>query len=344
MLISLKQLNQRLFNTPLIDYPYGLAHGKMGLIIYLYHLWSYTNDTNYKDRAEHLLEDLLEHDLSIDSDLSVEEGLCGIALGLDYLIRQKFVAGDANKLLGEIDDLLFKQIAFSKIESTYFPPQLVHILYYIHNRLEIQTNDEERFPFEGMGIKVVDILANLIDASFFKESYTFSIYHYHVPVLMRTFSCLIQHDFYKERIRKILEQLSLYLFAHLPHLHLNRLYLLWGTLPLRDCNPDWHRYVDELRKSIDLNRIYEEEVKGRNIYISDGYAALYFLLEAVNKEIPEYAIPFNPRSIYDRILSSDAWDALIENKYYYDIHRGLLNGFPGVELALLNIKQKYLCE
>ena len=40
MLISLKQLNQRLFNTPLIDYPYGLAHGKMGLIIYLYHLWS----------------------------------------------------------------------------------------------------------------------------------------------------------------------------------------------------------------------------------------------------------------------------------------------------------------
>ena len=49
-----------------------------------------------------------------------------------------------------------------------------------------------------MGIKLVDILANLIDASFFKESYTFSIYHYHVPVLMRTFSCLIQHDFYKE--------------------------------------------------------------------------------------------------------------------------------------------------
>ena len=55
MLISLKQLNQRLFNTPLIDYPYGLAHGKMGLIIYLYHLWSYTNDTNYKDRAEQFL-------------------------------------------------------------------------------------------------------------------------------------------------------------------------------------------------------------------------------------------------------------------------------------------------
>ncbi len=35
MLISLKQLNQRLFNIPLSDYPYGLVYGKMGLIIYV---------------------------------------------------------------------------------------------------------------------------------------------------------------------------------------------------------------------------------------------------------------------------------------------------------------------
>ena len=48
--------------------------------------------------------------------------------------------------------------------------------------------------------------------------------------------------------------------------------------------------------------------------------------------------------IYDRIISSDAWDALMENEYYYNIHRGLLNGFPGTVLALLNIKQRYLCE
>ena len=41
--------------------------------------------------------------------------------------------------------------------------------------------------------------------------------------------------------------------------------------------------------------------------------------------------------IYDRIISSDAWDALMENEYYYNIHRGLLNGFPGTVLALLNI-------
>ena len=161
---------------------------------------------------------------------------------------------------------------------------------------------------------------------------------------MKTLSCLIQYDFYKDRIQKVLEQLSLYMFSHLPHLHLNRLYLLWGILPLRDCSPDWQRYVNELRKSINLDIIYNREIKGKDIYISNGYASLYFLLEGLKRDFPEYTIPFNPHLIYDWIISSDAWDALMENEYYYNIHRGLLNGFPGTVLALLNIKQRYLCE
>lgn len=119
---------------------------------------------------------------------------------------------------------------------------------------------------------------------------------------------------------------------------------LWGILPLRNCSPDWQRYVNELRKSINLDIIYNREIKGKDIYISNGYASLYFLLEGLKRDFPEYTIPFNPHLIYDRIISSDAWDALMENEYYYNIHRGLLNGFPGTVLALLNIKQRYLCE
>lgn len=249
-----------------------------------------------------------------------------------------FVDGDINDLLSGIDDLLFKKLVFGNMESRYSLSQLIHFLYYIYKRLEIQTNDNERFPFEGLAIKLVNQLADLIDASFFEESYTFSIYQYHVPILMKTLSCLIQYDFYKDRIQKVLEQLSLYMFSHLPHLHLNRLYLLWGILPLRNCSPDWQRYVNELRKSINLDIIYNREIKGKDIYISNGYASLYFLLEGLKRDFPEYTIPFNPHLIYDRIISSDAWDALMENEYYYNIHRGLLNGFPGTVLALLNIK------
>ena len=313
---QIDSLNKHLIGSLHTSYPFGLAHGKMGLLIYLYHLYDYTQEAIYKEKAERLLDDLLENDLSKNAELTVEEGLCGVALGLDYIV----------------------------MESRYSLSQLIHFLYYIYKRLEIQTNDNERFPFEGLAIKLVNQLADLIDASFFEESYTFSIYQYHVPILMKTLSCLIQYDFYKDRIQKVLEQLSLYMFSHLPHLHLNRLYLLWGILPLRNCSPDWQRYVNELRKSINLDIIYNREIKGKDIYISNGYASLYFLLEGLKRDFPEYTIPFNPHLIYDRIISSDAWDALMENEYYYNIHRGLLNGFPGTVLALLNIKQRYLCE
>ena len=101
--------------------------------------------------------------------------------------------------------------------------------------------------------------------------------------------------------------------------------------------------ICERTKKINQSR-YNREIKGKDIYISNGYASLYFLLEGLKRDFPEYTIPFNPHLIYDRIISSDAWDALMENEYYYNIHRGLLNGFPGTVLALLNIKQRYLCE
>ena len=134
------------------SYPFGLAHGKMGSLIYLYH--DYTQEAIYKEKAERLLDDLLENDLSKNAELTVEEGLCGVALGLDYIVKKQFVDGDINDLLSGIDDLLFKKLVFGNMESRYSLSQLIHFLYYIYKRLEIQTNDNERFPFEGLAIKL----------------------------------------------------------------------------------------------------------------------------------------------------------------------------------------------
>ena len=95
-----------------------------------------------------MLDDLLENDLSKNAELTVEEGLCGVALGLDYIVKKQFVDGDINDLLSGIDDLLFKKLVFGNMESRYSLSQLIHFLYYIYKRLEIQTNDNERFRSE----------------------------------------------------------------------------------------------------------------------------------------------------------------------------------------------------
>lgn len=97
-----------------------------------------------------------------------------------------------------------------------------------------------------------------------------------------------------------------------------------------------------MKRDIDLNRILTQEIKGRNIYISNGFPCLYGLLESLKRSYSEYAFEYDPHLIYDLIVNSEAWEALKYEPYYYQIHRGLLNGFPGTILTLLDLKKKYL--
>ena len=83
---QIDSLNKHLIGSLHTSYPFGLAHGKMGLLIYLYHLYDYTQEAIYKEKAERLLDDLLENALSKNAELTVEEGLCGVALGLNSSI------------------------------------------------------------------------------------------------------------------------------------------------------------------------------------------------------------------------------------------------------------------
>lgn len=68
---QIDSLNKHLIGSLHTSYPFGLAHGKMGLLIYLYHLYDYTQEAIYKEKAERLLDDLLENDLSKNAELTV---------------------------------------------------------------------------------------------------------------------------------------------------------------------------------------------------------------------------------------------------------------------------------
>lgn len=338
----LRVLNERLQTEYVKDNPLGLAHGKMGAIIYLYHLYRYTRNRSYVENAEALLDQLLENELSQDSNLTVEDGLCGIVLGLQHLIQHNFVAGDINFLAKEIDEKLFRQILFANSDRTYTLSEMIQWIYYIYRRTEYIADPECRYLYEELNKKLINRVIFDIDASFFTEAHSFSVYSYQVPVLMYSLLHLFAKDFYSPRLTKILEYLSSYMFSHVPHLHLNRLYLLSAILSAKDISSDWSDYIYFLRENINLERILRREIDGRNIYISDGLSCLYLLLENLKNVNSDFAFEYDPKQIYDRIISSDAWDELCNKPYYFQIHQGLLNGFPGAVLTLLDIKNKYL--
>ena len=342
----IEHLNQKLLASVHEHYPFGLAQGKMGLVIYFYCLHRALGDERAKRVAEDLLDQLMGNDLSKNASLDVEEGLCGVGLGLDFLIREGFAEGDINALLGDIDALLFKRVVFGQVENHYSTSQIVHMLYYVATRLRAQATPDEAYVYQELAIKLVNKLDTLVDAAFYREYYAFSVYHYQVPVLLRVLAEVMRLGFYRERTRKILERFSLDLFSQMPRLHLNRLYLLWGVWAVEAelQSPAWTSYAEALYRNIDLTRISREELRERHIYASDGLSFFYALVENLRATRPGYRFDYSPREVYERLTTSDAWDALLRDEFYFQIHRGLLNGFPGVVLTLLNLKSKYLCE
>ena len=341
-----KQLTDKLLSSDLSNYLAGLFHGKMGFSVYFFHLSKIKSNPEYQSIAEQLLDEILQHNLSSNHPIDVEDGLAGVGLGVTWLVKNQFVEGDLNEILEDIDNSIYRRLAFQENSAHFSPTQLLHLTGYLYIRLKEQTDANLRTVYQDLIIKVLNILFTKIDDDFLNESYSFSVYHYQLPVWLWLISRLLGANFYNYRIYKILDDLQLRILSRFPLLHSNRLFLLWGMLHLMPHlhHESWNKYIRLMYREISLDEILENEMKDRKMFISNGLSMIYILLHSINSNFPEYRIPFDPQTIYDKLQNSDAWNALLERDYFYQIHHGLLNGFPGVQLVLSHIKQHYLNE
>lgn len=86
---------------------WGLMNGKMGVALFFYHLSRYADKKIYDDFAGELIDEIYaEIHNHYPSDF--ENGLCGIAWGIEYLIQNHFVEADANEVLCELDKMILE--------------------------------------------------------------------------------------------------------------------------------------------------------------------------------------------------------------------------------------------
>lgn len=334
-----ERLNRRVLNSIDKTYPVGLMHGQMGICIYFYHLYRIEKNENEKVIADQLLDDILGK-ISRESSISVEDGLAGVALGIIHLIRSDFIEGDVNELLEDIDSRIFNRLVFFS-DKMIKAEELLHLLFYFYIRFKHQNNDNDKYIYTELIIKSLDLFVMNYRNDLFDEYYTFSVYDYHLPVFVYICGKLFSLDFYNEKIMKIVKTFETLILSRLPVLHSNRLYLLTGILSIIPYmnNSDWGNYASFLCKNINLNYILENEMKNKHIFISNGISMIYLLLNYLNKNYPEYKIEYDCNVFYNRIISSEAWEAFKQD-YYFEIHHGLVNGFPGVQLVLSYLYKK----
>ena len=108
--------------------------GKMGVVINLYSLYKDTNDTRWKNIADDWLDEIIEQcDNHIPFDYG--NGLCGIGVGIEWLIQKHYVEGDADIVLAEIDRKILHVINTRDVIPTNVSHGILGIAYYIYCRL-----------------------------------------------------------------------------------------------------------------------------------------------------------------------------------------------------------------
>lgn len=85
----------------------GLMNGKMGFSLFFFHYSRVTEISMYKSFGEELIEEIYR-EITKDTVYNFRDGLCGIAWGIEYLIRNKFVEVEGNDILKELDDKILE--------------------------------------------------------------------------------------------------------------------------------------------------------------------------------------------------------------------------------------------
>jgi hypothetical protein len=91
----------------------GLLNGKTGIVVFFYHYARYTGKKQYDDFAGELIDEIYK-EIHRDAPCNFRDGLCGIAWGIEYLIRNQFVKADPDKILTDLD----KQIKERDVRQT----------------------------------------------------------------------------------------------------------------------------------------------------------------------------------------------------------------------------------
>lgn len=314
----------------------GLAYGKMGIAIYLYHQ-SGKNSQNKLD--ETLAEELVQEIYSNINDkypLNLFNGLCGIGIGLDYLVRKSYVDGEVDDILEEIDNLVFQRTGYEIRDIT----ELYDILFYLIIRFENGLKHRDnRLIFENLAIRLIDTIYLNRNEDFYEESIPFS-YNYRLALYLYILGRFHQLNVYTYRIERLLEEMSGRVFSRIPVLQANRLTLLYPVRIVAKTlsQKKWHDYADFLENHLSLDHIMNKEMKNKNIFFSDGIALIYVLLSLYNRDNNQ-KIKMDPKTVYQKITNSLIWRKFRTDPAFLSQRIGL-DGYLGLTMILDSIKSQ----
>lgn len=123
----------------------GLFHGKMGGVLFFMNYARYVCDEQYENLALDLLNNIYE-ELNDEFPINLENGLCGIGWGIEYLVQNDFLEGNTDEILKDIDRKVI-EYDLSNLSDLSFRKGLGGFVFYIIARLSSHRKTNQ-LPFD----------------------------------------------------------------------------------------------------------------------------------------------------------------------------------------------------
>jgi lantibiotic modifying enzyme len=124
----------------------GLLNGKTGIAIFFYHYARYAKRKIYGNFADELIDEIYS-EIHRDLSYNFKDGLCGIAWGIDYLIKNNFVEADADEILEDLDKQITERDV-RRITDYSLETGLKGIAYYVIGRKQNRKNENVYITME----------------------------------------------------------------------------------------------------------------------------------------------------------------------------------------------------
>ena len=268
---------------------HGLMHGNIGMSIFFYHLSRNTNNKGYENIADDLLDKAFEN-MSTLSSADFENGLAGIGWGIEYLIQNKFVEGNTDEILEEIDNRVFKVLNENIYPSFELPNGLTGYLFFIINRLKnkgVPISMAQQINRE-LFILIINKIDETVSAQFpsIVKEVNFDLF-WRFPLMLYGLTEAFKLDIYNEKIRCIIRQWIPYFETYIPSLQINRLFLAIVLQQINSLMPDKRidKQIKILLFATDFD-ILKTEVDHFDLNLRHGWPGAALLLSIASKVLP----------------------------------------------------------
>ncbi|MDR1227130.1 MAG: hypothetical protein LBK47_09585 [Prevotellaceae bacterium] len=316
---------------------------KISVSLYFYQLSHFEHNKEYEKLAEKYLEDVFS-EIHTVREVDIKNGLSGIGLGINYLVKNNFVSGNINIILQEIDNYLFKVMSVPQYHESANTFSMIQVLYYFYVRLKDQKKDNENeYLFQELCVKTINNIYSKIGKALIGNRLAYNV-ESELPLFLYVLSKISILNIYNVRITNILNELSPIVLSTIPMLHCNKLYLLWSMSAIYEQIKisGWNAHIELLIRELNLDEIVNTELKNRNIFFNDGATSIFLLAENVKKHLGEEIVYDFQRKLLKKIEQSEVWYLLKTDLQYFSTHNNLYDGFCGVVLLLMSYKKNDL--